>query len=92
MLDALMQRAKTNAVDAVMIAGDVVYQDGRFAHVDRDAVLKEIEEALAKPRNPQEQARRELGTAVFPHVKAFYNDYLAQTPPRQPFYAPSSRN
>jgi len=92
MLDALMQRAKTNAVDAVMIAGDVVYQDGRFAHVDRDAVLKEIEEALAKPRNPQEQARRELGTAVFPHVKAFYRDYLAQTLPRQPFYAPSSRN
>jgi cytosine/adenosine deaminase-related metal-dependent hydrolase len=91
MLDALMQRAKTNAVDAVMIAGDVVYQDGRFAHVDRDAVLKEIEEALAKPRNPQEQGRRELGAAVFPHVKAFYSDYFAQTPARQPFYATSAR-
>jgi len=91
MLDALMQRAKTNAVDAVMIAGDVVYQNGRFTHVDRDAVLKEIEEVLAKPRNPQAQARRELGAAVFPHVKAFYSDYFAQTPARQPFYAMSAR-
>ena len=77
MLDALMQRAKTNAVDAVMIAGDVVYQNGRFTHVDRD---------------PQEQAKRELGAAVFPHVKAFYHDYLAETPLRQPFYASSSRS
>jgi len=59
--------------------------------VDRDAVLKEIEEVLAKPRNPQEQARRELGAAVFPHVKAFDSDYFAQTPARQPFYATSAR-
>jgi 5-methylthioadenosine/S-adenosylhomocysteine deaminase len=92
MLDALTQRAKTNAVDAVMIAGDVVYQDGRFTHVDRDAVLKEIEETLAKPRSPQELAKRELGAEVFPYVKAFYRDYLADTPSRQPFYAPSSRS
>ncbi|MFL9966460.1 amidohydrolase family protein [Paraburkholderia sediminicola] len=92
MLDALMQRAKTNAVDAVMIAGEVVYRDGRFTHVDRDAILNEIEQTLAKPRNELKQAERELGTAVFPHVKAFYTDYFAVTPPRQPFYAPSSRN
>lgn len=86
-----MQRAKTNAVDAVMIAGEIVYRDGRFTRVDRDAVLKEIEQTLAKPRTVQEQAKRELGAAVFPHVKAFYADYLAETPPRQPFYVPSSR-
>ena len=34
---------------------------------------------------------RELGAAVFPHVKAFYSDYFAQTPARQPFYAMSAR-
>jgi cytosine/adenosine deaminase-related metal-dependent hydrolase len=92
MLDALMQRAKTNAVDAVMIAGEVVYRDGRFTRVDRDAILNEIEQTLAKPRNERKQAERELGAAVFPHVKAFYADYFGETPPRQPFYAPSSRN
>jgi 5-methylthioadenosine/S-adenosylhomocysteine deaminase len=91
MLDALLQRAKTNAVDAVMIAGEVVYRDGRFTRIDRDAILREIEQTLARPRNPDEQARRALGAAVFPHVKTFYAGYLEQTPPRQPFYAPSSR-
>jgi hypothetical protein len=32
-----------------------------------------------------------LGSAVFPYVKAFYSEYFAQTPNREPFYAPSSR-
>ncbi len=30
MLDALVQRAKTGAVDAVFVNGEVVYEDGRF--------------------------------------------------------------
>jgi hypothetical protein len=75
-----MQRAKTNAVDTVMIAGEVVYNDGRFTRVDRDAILREIEQMLAKPRASQDQAKRELGPAVFPYVKAFYSEYFAQTP------------
>jgi ABC-type amino acid transport substrate-binding protein len=80
MLDTLMQRAKTNAVDTVMIAGEVAYNDGRFTRVDRDAILREIEQMLAKPRASQDQAKRELGPAVFPYVKAFYSEYFAQTP------------
>lgn len=93
MLDALMMRAKTNAVDAVMIGGEVVYRDGRFTRIDRDAVLEEIAQTLAAPRSDEENARRALGQAVFPHVKAFYDGYLQgeQAQPRQPFYAPSSR-
>ncbi|RZK83604.1 MAG: amidohydrolase, partial [Methylobacterium sp.] len=89
-LDALMQRAKTGAVDAVFVDGQIVYADGRFTRVDRDAVLAEIAETLGRPRTPEEVARRELGLAVTPHVKAFYDGYLPDAP-RQPFYAPSSR-
>jgi 5-methylthioadenosine/S-adenosylhomocysteine deaminase len=66
MLDALMQRATTNAVDAVMIAGDVGYQVGRFTHVDRDAVLKEIEETLAKPRSPAGTGEARAGRSGIP--------------------------
>jgi 5-methylthioadenosine/S-adenosylhomocysteine deaminase len=93
MLDALMMRAKTSAVDAVMIGGEVVYRDGRFTRIDRDAVLEEIAQTLSAPRSEEENARRALGRAVFPHVKAFYDGYLQgeQEQPRQPFYAPSSR-
>ena len=89
-LDALMQRAKTGTVDVVFVDGQIVYADGRFTQVDRDAVLAEIAETLGRPRTPEEVARRELGLAVTPYVKAFYDGYLPDTS-RQPFYAPSSR-
>ncbi|MFC5069923.1 amidohydrolase family protein [Flaviflagellibacter deserti] len=89
MLDAVMQRAKTNAVDAVFIDGEVVYADGRFTNIDRDAVLNEIADVLAKPRTPDEISRRNLGRAVFPHVKAFYDGYIGDGPV-QPFYRQSS--
>jgi cytosine/adenosine deaminase-related metal-dependent hydrolase len=89
MLDAVMQRAKQNAVDAVIVDGAVIYEDGRFTNVDRDAILEDIARHYAHPRTEEETARRQMGHDVFPHVKAFYDGYLgAET--RTPFYAPSS--
>ncbi len=90
MLDAIMQRAKTTAIDATVVGGEVIYENGRFTRVDRDQVLNEIAEQLAKPRTPEEEQRRAMGAAVFPHVKRFYADYL-EGEERTPFYAPSSR-
>ncbi len=89
-LDALIQRAKTEAVDAVYVGGDLVYADGRFTHVDRDEVLRDIAERLAKPRTPEELRLRAMGHAVTPYVKAFYDGYLRQAD-RRPFYDHSSR-
>ncbi len=88
-LDAVMQRAKTEAVEAVYVAGDLVYAGGRFTHVDRDAVLAEIAERLARPRSPEELHLRDLGRAVVPHVKAFYDGYCRKAD-RRPFYELSS--
>jgi 5-methylthioadenosine/S-adenosylhomocysteine deaminase len=89
-LDALMQRAKASAVDAVYVEGEAVYENGGFTKMDRDAVLKEIAELLSNPRTPEEIARRELGLGVFPYVEAFYKNYLRDAE-RPPFYVPSSR-
>jgi cytosine/adenosine deaminase-related metal-dependent hydrolase len=89
-LDAVMQRAKTQHVDTVYVDGQAVYSQGSFAKMDRDAVLKEIAELLAKPRTPEEVARRELGLAVYPYVKKFYEGYIRNAEP-SPFYAPSAR-
>jgi cytosine/adenosine deaminase-related metal-dependent hydrolase len=91
MLDAVVQRAKSQHVAAVFIGGDVVYADGKFTHINRDEVLAEIADQLAQQRTPEEVARRELGLAVFPHVKAFYDGYLDGST-RQPFYQNSSRS
>ena len=89
MLDAVVQRAKSQHVAAVYVDGERVYADGKFTKVDRDEVLREIADVLAKPRDPEEIARRELGLGVFPHVKKFYEGYLPDSP-RSPFYAGSS--
>lgn len=89
MLDAVIQRAKTSAVDAVYIDGELVYAEGRFTRIDRDQVLTEIAETLSRPRTPDEVARRELGNAVFPHVKSFYDGYIRDGEGK-PFYGQSA--
>lgn len=88
---ALIHRAKPKDVDTVIIEGDVVYQDGRFTRIDRDAILARIADALSKPRDADELNRHALREAVFPTVRAFYDDYLQNTADRSPFYKASSR-
>jgi 5-methylthioadenosine/S-adenosylhomocysteine deaminase len=90
-LDALLQRATQKHVDTVYVGGDPIYAQGRFKYIDRDKVLGEIAQLLAQPRTPEEEKRRWLSKAVFPHVKDFYANYLDGAPPSEPFYAPSAR-
>ncbi len=91
-LDALLQRATQKHVDTVYVGGDPIYAQGRFKYLDRDKVLGEIAELLSKPRTPEEEKRRCLSQAVFPHVKDFYANYLDGAHKSEPFYAPSARN
>ena len=91
MLDALLQRAKTDSVDAVFVNGDKIYENGKFTRVDRDKVLAELAEALSRPRTEAEIHGRELRRLVVPHVEDFYRDYLVETKDREPFYAASSK-
>jgi cytosine/adenosine deaminase-related metal-dependent hydrolase len=89
-LDVLVQRAKTDAVKTVMIAGEIVYRDGRFTRVDKQQVLAEIAARYARPLTPAESERRQLAHDVFPHVRAFYDGYLDGLG-CEPFYRPSGR-
>ncbi|HUN45014.1 MAG TPA: amidohydrolase family protein, partial [Stellaceae bacterium] len=89
-LDAVVQRAKVEGVKSVMVAGEVVYQDGRFTKLDRDDALQQLSDLLKKPLNAEEEERRRLSKAVLPHVKAFYEGYMDMEA-HQPYYRPSSR-
>jgi hypothetical protein len=82
MVDVLVQRAKSAAVKTVMVAGEVVYADGRFAKVDRDAVLEALAAWFGRPLSRVEEERWALGLAAFRHVKAFYDGYLKEPLPR----------
>jgi len=77
-VDALVHRAQRDAVDSVMVAGRVIYEQGRFTQVDRPAVLQALAEQLARPLDQSEQARLALSEAIFPHVRRFYEQYCPE--------------
>jgi 5-methylthioadenosine/S-adenosylhomocysteine deaminase len=89
-VDAIVHRAKTSGVALVMVAGEVVLQDGRFTRIDKEAALEELAASLRAPLTPEEEARRRLSREVFPVVKRFYDGWLDDSA-REPFYRPSSR-
>lgn len=89
-LDAVLQRAKGAGVRTVVCDGEVIYADGRFTRVDRDAALAALHQDLQRALADDEVERRHLSKALLPHVRAFYANYI--DPARhQPFYRPSSR-
>jgi cytosine/adenosine deaminase-related metal-dependent hydrolase len=89
-VDAVVHRAKSGAVDTVIVAGEPILREGRFTRVDKAALLEELAASLRVPPTDEEERRRRLAKEVFPHVKRFYEGYLAGEV-REPFYQPSSR-
>jgi cytosine/adenosine deaminase-related metal-dependent hydrolase len=75
-LDVLVQRAKSDSVKSVLVGGEVIYADGVFTRLDREAVLAEIAARMALPLTPAEEERRVLARDVFPHVARFYEGWL----------------
>ena len=89
-LDAVIQRAKTEAVKLVMCNGELIYQDGAFTRVDRDAALRELHDQLANALSSDEVQRRKLSKALLPYVRKFYEGYLSPHA-TAPFYQQSAR-
>src|SRR5216683_5252775 len=68
LLDAVVQRAKTSGVRTVICDGEIIYSDGKFTRVDRDAALRALHEDLQKALSDDEVERRRLSKALLPHV------------------------
>ncbi|MCB1740648.1 MAG: amidohydrolase family protein [Gammaproteobacteria bacterium] len=90
LVDAVVQRAKSEGVRMVMCDGEIIYRDGVFTKVDQAGALKALHEELQSALSDDEVERRELSKALLPHVKQFYADYFDPAQ-HQPFYKPSSR-
>ncbi len=90
-IDAIIHRSRISGVKTVMIAGEVIVEEGRFTKVDKAAILAELADSLSVPLNPEEARRRELAHEVFPYVKKFYDGWLDHLP-RDPFYCQSCRH
>jgi cytosine/adenosine deaminase-related metal-dependent hydrolase len=89
--DAIMQRAKSASVDATIIHGVTVYEDGKFKTIDRDEVLGEIASRLAQPRTESEQNLIALSRDMQRFVRSFYANYYDDSD-HVPFYKQSSRS
>ena len=89
-IDAVIQRAKSEAVDLVMVAGEMIYEGGRFTRVDRAAALRELHDSLQHALADDELERRALSKALLPHVRRFYAGYF-DPETHLPYYRPSSR-
>jgi 5-methylthioadenosine/S-adenosylhomocysteine deaminase len=89
-LDAVVHRARASAIDTVLVAGEVLLRDGRFTRIDRAAVLEELAASLRQPLTGEEEHRRRLSRAVFPHVRRFYGGWI-DGKSLDPFYRQSSR-
>lgn len=89
-IDAVIQRAKTDGVRMVMCDGEIIYRDGVFTRVDKEGALKALHDELSSALSEDEVERRELSKALLPHVKAFYEGYMDPAK-HEPFYRPSSR-
>jgi 5-methylthioadenosine/S-adenosylhomocysteine deaminase len=88
-LDAVVQRAKNQAVTMTMCDGEVIYQDGKFTKVDKTVALKALHDDLNKALADDEVERRKLSVALLPYARKFYENYI-DTSKHQPFYRPSS--
>ena len=90
-LDAIVHRARASAIDTVLVGGEVVLRNGRITRVDKGAVLEELAAMLRRPLTPEEEHRRRLSRALFPHVRRFYEGWL-DAAAFDPFYRQSSRS
>jgi cytosine/adenosine deaminase-related metal-dependent hydrolase len=88
-LDAVIQRAKNQAVTMTMCDGEVIYHDGKFTKVDKTEALKALHDDLSKTLADDEVERRKLSVALLPHVRKFYAGYIDPSK-HEPFYRPSS--
>ena len=76
LIDVLVRRAKSGAVQTVLIGGKVIYHEARFTHIDRYMILEEISRALDRPDTATEAAKRRLASDLIGPVRDFYDDWL----------------
>jgi 5-methylthioadenosine/S-adenosylhomocysteine deaminase len=76
-------------VTATIIEGRVVYRDGAFAFIDRDAALAKLAADLDRPDRPDEIARADFSRRVLPHIRDFYRDW--ELPNVEPWYRLNGR-
>lgn len=72
LVDVLVRRAQSGAVETVMIGGTTVYHQGQFTRLDRTGTLARIAREMARPNTTDEGTRRRLAKELLDPVRKFY--------------------
>ena len=70
-VDAVVHRGRSIDVDTVMVDGEVVMRDRKLTKVDKEALFKELKQALDRPLRADELDRRDLAKQVEPYLTRF---------------------
>lgn len=89
-LSVLIARGRSGLARTVWIGGDIVFDAGRFARVDRAVTLEAIREKLSVAMPAATAELRSLGQALLPHVRSVYDDYDLGSPTAHVQYSDSS--
>jgi cytosine/adenosine deaminase-related metal-dependent hydrolase len=74
-VDAIVHRAKTQAVDTVIIDGNVVMTKGRFTHLNKHDVLRELSDSLKPPLSTTDERHRGALQYTAESLREFYRKY-----------------
>ncbi len=74
-VDAVLHRAKSGAVDTVIIGGELVYEDGMYTRINKQEVLQALADSLADAPTAEDLTRRKLIADALPYVREYFRNY-----------------
>jgi 5-methylthioadenosine/S-adenosylhomocysteine deaminase len=90
LLDAVVRRARASRTRVVIVGGKVIFRNGEFINIDRDAVLGQLSAGLESEPSAEELQRREVADALLTHVTSYYASVQEQST-QQPYYIFNAR-
>ena len=75
-IDAVLHRAKSRAVDTVIIGGEPILKYGEYTRINKQEILEELADSLANAPTVDDIHRRRLIAAMLPYVREYFRDYV----------------
>ncbi len=93
-LEAILGRAKSSDIAAVIVDGETLTRNGVHKRVNKDEIRQALREQLARPLEPQTLETRRLAARLRPYAEQFYRSWettAGQPPVGTPHYLYNSR-
>lgn len=74
-VDAVLYRGRGLDVHTVIVAGEVLLKNRVLTRVDKEEIIDQLKESLAKDLTPEELARKQFSLELLPHVHKFYESW-----------------